>query len=61
MQTLGEPFHGDVRLARRLGLNDAEIRDVVRFTAELGRARAVAALAELDLAPGTWRSGDLHR
>jgi alkylhydroperoxidase/carboxymuconolactone decarboxylase family protein YurZ len=53
MQTLGEPFHGHVRLARRLGLNDAEIRDVVRFTAELGSARAVAALAELDLAPGT--------
>jgi hypothetical protein len=29
------------------------IRDVVRFTAELGSARAVAALAELDLALGT--------
>jgi alkylhydroperoxidase/carboxymuconolactone decarboxylase family protein YurZ len=52
MQTLGEPFRGHVRLARRLGLSDDEIHDVVRFTAELGSARTVAALAELGRLPG---------
>lgn len=48
MQTLGDPFHGHVLLARRVGLGDDEIRDVVRFTAELCSARTVAALSELD-------------
>jgi alkylhydroperoxidase/carboxymuconolactone decarboxylase family protein YurZ len=50
MQSLGAPFRGHVQLARRLGLSDAEIRDAVRFTAELSGARAAAALAELDAA-----------
>jgi 4-carboxymuconolactone decarboxylase len=48
MQNMGDPFRGHVQLARRLGLSDDEIRDVVRFTAELCSARTVAALAELD-------------
>jgi alkylhydroperoxidase/carboxymuconolactone decarboxylase family protein YurZ len=41
-------FREHVLLARRIGLRADEIRDVVRFTAELGSARAVAALVELD-------------
>lgn len=48
MQALGDPFHGHLQLARHLGLSDDEIRDVVRFTAELCGSRTVAALAELD-------------
>lgn len=48
MQILGDPFRGHVQLARRVGLSDDEIRDVVRFTAELCSARTMAALAELD-------------
>ena len=45
---VGEPFRGHVLLARRIGLSDDEIRDVVRFTAELCSAHTVVALAELD-------------
>jgi alkylhydroperoxidase/carboxymuconolactone decarboxylase family protein YurZ len=52
LPSLGEPFRGHVQLARRIGLSDAEIRDVVRFTAELSGARAVAALVELEAALG---------
>jgi alkylhydroperoxidase/carboxymuconolactone decarboxylase family protein YurZ len=48
MQAIGHPFHGHVQLALRLGLSDDEIRDAVRFTAELCSARTVAALAALD-------------
>lgn len=48
MQSPAATFGDHVQLARRIGLGDDEIRDVVRFTAELGSARTVAALAELD-------------
>jgi 4-carboxymuconolactone decarboxylase len=51
LSTLGEPFRGHVLLARRIGLSDDEIRDAVRFTAELCSARTVVALAELDQVP----------
>jgi 4-carboxymuconolactone decarboxylase len=48
MQTLGDRFHGHVHLARLIGMSADEIRDVVRFTAELSSACAVAALEKLD-------------
>jgi hypothetical protein len=61
MHTLGEPFRGHVLLARRIGLSDEEIRDAVRFTAELCSARAVVAVAELDRILRTELPDDLHR
>jgi 4-carboxymuconolactone decarboxylase len=47
-QTLGDSFRVHVRLARESGANPEEIRDVVRFLAECGIAKAAAALRELD-------------
>jgi 4-carboxymuconolactone decarboxylase len=47
-QTLGASFRLHVRLARESGANPEEIRDVVRFLAECGIAKAAAALRELD-------------
>ena len=48
MQAPADGFREHVQLARRIGLSADEIRDVVRFTAELCSARTVAVLAELD-------------
>jgi alkylhydroperoxidase/carboxymuconolactone decarboxylase family protein YurZ len=48
MQVLGHPFREHVQAARKIGLSPDEVRDVVRFTAELCSARTVAALAELE-------------
>ena len=47
-QTLGDSFRVHVRLAHESGANPEEIRDVVRFLAECGIAKATAALRELD-------------
>ena len=47
-QTLGDSFRLHVRLARESGASPEEIRDVVRFLAECGIAKAAAALRELD-------------
>jgi 4-carboxymuconolactone decarboxylase len=47
-QTLGDSFRLHVRLARESGAIPEEIRDVVRFLAECGIAKAAAALCELD-------------
>jgi 4-carboxymuconolactone decarboxylase len=47
-QTLGDSLRVHVRLARESGANPEEIRDVVRFLAECGIAKAAAALRELD-------------
>ena len=47
-QTLGDSFRVHVRLAHKNGANPEEIRDVVRFLAECGIAKAAAALRELD-------------
>jgi alkylhydroperoxidase/carboxymuconolactone decarboxylase family protein YurZ len=47
-QTLGDSFRAHVRLARESEANPEEIRDVVRFLAECGIAKAAAALRELD-------------
>jgi 4-carboxymuconolactone decarboxylase len=52
-QTLGDSFRVHVRLARESGANPEEIRDVVRFLAECGIAKAAAALRELDAILGT--------
>lgn len=49
LQNPGDSFRGHVQLAGRIGLNADDVRDVVRFTAELCSARTVAALAELKL------------
>ncbi|MBA3305667.1 MAG: dehydrogenase, partial [Thermoleophilaceae bacterium] len=49
--TLGGSFRLHVRLAREGGASPAEIRDVVRFLAECGVAKA-AALRELDAVLG---------
>ena len=47
-QTLGDSFRVHVRLARESGASPEEIRDVVRFLAECGIAKATAALRELN-------------
>ena len=47
-QTLGDSFRVHVRLARESGASPEEIRDIVRFLAECGIAKAAAALRELD-------------
>src|SRR5829696_10110800 len=47
-QTLGDSFRVHVRLARDNKASPEEIRDVVRFLAECGIAKAAAALRELD-------------
>ena len=47
-QTLGDSFRVHVRLAREGGASPEEIRDVVRFLAECGIAKATAALRELN-------------
>jgi 4-carboxymuconolactone decarboxylase len=47
-QTFGPTFQRSVRLARESGVQDNELRDAVRFTAELGIARTISALRELD-------------
>jgi 4-carboxymuconolactone decarboxylase len=52
-QTLGASFRVHVRLARESGATREEIRDVVRFLAECGIAKAAAALRELDTVLGT--------
>jgi 4-carboxymuconolactone decarboxylase len=52
-QTLGDSFRLHVRLARESGASPEEIRDVVRFLAECGIAKAAAALRELDTVLGT--------
>jgi 4-carboxymuconolactone decarboxylase len=51
-QTLGDSFRVHVRLARESGAVPGEIRDVVRFLAECGIAKATAALRELDTVLG---------
>lgn len=51
-QTLGDSFRVHVRLARESGAAPEEIRDVVRFLAECGIAKAAAALRELDTVLG---------
>jgi 4-carboxymuconolactone decarboxylase len=52
-QTLGDSFRLHVRLARESGAKPEETRDVVRFLAECGIAKATAALRELDTVLGT--------
>ncbi|NIK62166.1 hypothetical protein [Kribbella shirazensis] len=47
-QTLGSTFRRHVRIARNDGVPDDDIRDAVRFTAELGIIRTVNALEELE-------------
>ena len=47
-QTLSDSFRVHVRLARESGAKPEEIRDVVRFLAECGIAKAAAALRELN-------------
>jgi 4-carboxymuconolactone decarboxylase len=47
-QTLGDSYRVHVRLAHESGASPEEIRDVVRFLAECGIAKAAAALRELD-------------
>jgi 4-carboxymuconolactone decarboxylase len=51
-QTLGASFRVHVRLARESGATREEIRDVVRFLAECGIAKAAAALRALDTVLG---------
>jgi 4-carboxymuconolactone decarboxylase len=51
-QTLGDSFRVHVRLAHESGAAPEEIRDVVRFLAECGIAKAAAALRELDTVLG---------
>ena len=51
-QTLGDSFRLHVRLARESGATPEGIRDVVRFLAECGIAKAAAALRELDTVLG---------
>jgi alkylhydroperoxidase/carboxymuconolactone decarboxylase family protein YurZ len=48
LQTLGESFRTHVRLLLRMGASANDVRDVVRFTAELGVAGSTAAMAELE-------------
>jgi alkylhydroperoxidase/carboxymuconolactone decarboxylase family protein YurZ len=47
LQTLGDTFRRHVRVAQEDGVPDEDIRDAIRFTAELGIARTVNALEEL--------------
>jgi 4-carboxymuconolactone decarboxylase len=47
-QTLGDSFRLHVRMASESRANPEEIRDVMRFLAECGIAKAAAALRELD-------------
>ena len=54
-QTLGDSFRVHVRLARESGAAREEVRDVVRFLAECGIAKAAAALRELDTVLGAER------
>jgi alkylhydroperoxidase/carboxymuconolactone decarboxylase family protein YurZ len=44
----GEPFRRHVELLLECGASAEEVRDVVRFVAELGLSRAAAAMAELE-------------
>ncbi|MEU8801006.1 carboxymuconolactone decarboxylase family protein [Spirillospora sp. NPDC048819] len=48
LQTLGATFRRHVEIAREAGAKDDDIRDAVRFTAELGVSNTVNALAALD-------------
>ncbi|MCM0673348.1 carboxymuconolactone decarboxylase family protein [Micromonospora phytophila] len=48
-QTLGHSFRRHTRLALDAGATRDEVRDVVRFCAEMSLAKAVTALAELDV------------
>jgi 4-carboxymuconolactone decarboxylase len=48
LHTLGPSFRTHVELLRRCGAGPEDVRDVVRFTAEMGLAGAVAAMEELD-------------
>lgn len=50
-QTLDTSFRRHVELARDQGAAGGEIRDMLRFTAEFGIAKAAAALHELDAIP----------
>jgi 4-carboxymuconolactone decarboxylase len=47
-QTLGDSFRLHVRLALDSGMTSAEVRDAVRFCAEMGASRATEALRVLD-------------
>ncbi|MEV6273405.1 hypothetical protein AB0L64_39985 [Kribbella sp. NPDC051936] len=47
-QTLGSTFERHVRIAQNDGVPDDDIRDAIRFTAELGIVRTVNALEELE-------------
>ena len=47
-QALGESFRRHIEFALDAGLGTDDVRDAVRFCAEHGIARAVAALRELD-------------
>lgn len=47
-QTLGDSFRHHVELALDSGASAGEVRDAIRFCAEMGVARAVAALRTLD-------------
>lgn len=47
-QTLGNTFRRHVRIAQQSGVPDDDIRDAVRFTAELGIVKTVNALEELE-------------
>jgi alkylhydroperoxidase/carboxymuconolactone decarboxylase family protein YurZ len=48
LQTLGASFRTHVTLALDSGANPDAVRDAVRFTAEMGIAKAAAGLSELD-------------
>jgi alkylhydroperoxidase/carboxymuconolactone decarboxylase family protein YurZ len=48
LRTLGSTFQQHVRMARKDGIPDEDIRDAVRFTAELGIAGSVNGLEELE-------------
>jgi len=51
-QTLGESFRRHVRLALEAGAGPGEVRDAVRYCAEMGLARAALALHDLDAVLG---------
>jgi 4-carboxymuconolactone decarboxylase len=48
LHTLGESFRKHVQLLQDSGVGAEEIRDVVRFTAEMSLAGSISAMAELD-------------
>jgi 4-carboxymuconolactone decarboxylase len=48
LQSLGQSFRKHVELLRECGASDHDVRDVVRFTAEMSLSKVVAAMAELD-------------